>query len=290
MKKRIIGLVMVLVLALALMGCGGSKTTEKKNDSGSKTEELKLVENATVYDSEVFSFKVSKMEWNDKGGFVVHITFENKTTDKELMVAVVDIALNKYYNISLMDKNSIPYVITPGMSYDTQINIEPKDIAKYGIKDISQLDFALLESSHIGNNSDIICSLLTYGKEMDIAKPGEPGGKCYVDNDYCSIYINRVDGEDGVTLSFDIRNKTNSTIWVDGSDKGADGYASTLLDSSTNKALWINRMPLPGTIDKSEMKIIDPTGNAIEDMYMSAIIYCFDGSSEPILENFVITP
>ncbi len=206
MKKKIFAVLMIFILALSLIGCGNAKKSEEDTK-----EEQKFVENIVCYDEADLKITATKMDYDSKGRFAINLSFENKDDNNDVSALLMGTTLNGFYSVNAF----ADFQVYAGDTCDGKVVIEAEEIALYGIKDISKVDFSFtLDNMSSYETKDITCSILTYGKEMDIEKPSQPEGKCYVDNEYVTVYINRVEDEDGVTLYIDTRNKSNLMLPV----------------------------------------------------------------------------
>ncbi len=234
MKKKFFVILMVTLLAISLIGCSDSKKSK---------EEKKQTEDIVGYDDGELKFTSTKMGFDEKGGFTINLTIENISDGHHYYINTKDACLNNCYHASI---NESEYDIASGETIKDKIYISPEQIAQYEIKDISKVDL-LVKTKHM-TTQYIQCSFLTHGEEMDVEKPSEPKGQCFLDNDYCTVYVERVETENGVLLTFDTRSKSKDLIEVNKSIYlyDANGKAADYIDASGNMIDYILKVDVPG--------------------------------------------
>ena len=133
--KKMLSLVMVCILCVALVACGG-QTSENGTDSKNKTEKQSAVEKVFV-DDENCMFKISGIDPDNMWGYTLKADLENKT-DKNLMFSFSDVSVNGYMCDPFWATS-----VQSGKKAKSDISFMTSELEELGVEEVEEIEFTL---------------------------------------------------------------------------------------------------------------------------------------------------
>lgn len=235
--KKLFCIFFALILAIALIGCGGADKEDGSADTSASTagdvaentektpEDTKAEASddvdTSVFDHELCSIKLVGFEKDDYYGNVVTVEYENKTADQNHMYTV------KYANVNGVQCETLGITtVEAGKSVTDEVVISTEVAEIYGMTEITDIELVIDVSnaddmSAIEEISEVSLNYYPNGKEnaTDFVREAVATEKVVAENDHVKFtYVETIiDDLGGYNYVFYVENKSDKNISLTGS-------------------------------------------------------------------------
>ena len=303
MYQKPASLLLTVLMALSLSGCGGNaqppagtanltKPTAAATESTQTqpTEEPDGFGETVVIDDEQCTFALTGLGKDSLWGYTLMAQMENKT-DKELMFSLDNVSINGFMCDPFWAKT-----VTAGMKANEEIHFSDQDFRMNGITDVTQITFTL----NIYDSNDLtadrmvsqVYTLYPKGEEavLPYARTPVEGENVLFDNEKCTMIVTGYEPDStwGYRVHVYLENKTDKNLMFSVSDAAINGmmcdpfWATTVAPGMrSNTAIsW-----LTSDLEKNGIE-------AVESISLPVRVYNEDDwTADDILsETFTLTP
>lgn len=235
--KRLIALMIVLMMAFALVACGGetpqgvesgNNQQGESSDNPGKTETNKITfTQLTVVDNDQCTIKITGIDEDNFWGYALKVQLENKSTDKTYMFSLESAAIN-----GLVCNPLFATDVAAGKKANEEITFFDSDLEALGEEEITdiELSFRVYDSNDwmAENVAEQTVHVYPYGQDKAVKFVREPQttDKVIMDNEYVTAIVTGYRKDDiwGYSVDLFLVNKTDKEVMFSVSDASINGY------------------------------------------------------------------
>ena len=298
MKKKVLAAALAGVFAFSLAACGSSDSSsssssaEEAEDESGSDQEITF-ESLTVVDNDECSIVITGIEEDRSYGYTLDAEFENKSSDKTYMFAVITASVN-----GVQYDPFFAETVTAGNKAADTLEFNDEDLLEYGVEDITDIEITF----HVYDDDDWTADDVAY-ETVHVYPYGEENATVYeresqdtdqvlVDNDYVTMTVIGYDIDSiwGYEAEVFLVNKTDSDIMFSVEDASVNGY---MVDPFWADTVYAGNCEFSSIYwsesDLEEIGISDMESE-IESIELQMNIYNDDDFTEYVNESYTLNP